>query len=176
MRATMTLICLTSLLLTACAGSAPKANFVRPLAEDSVVDANDKVAVVVAASPGVVIQIAEKERLSAIVSQKITEKKAGNAAGSDESAYRVEIDLTRYDKGNALARAMLAGLGQIHIEGRVTLLHAGSGEQLSVFHLKKSFAWGGVYGGVTGIEDVEPAFAAGIAAAVTGTADTSATQ
>jgi len=173
MRATMTLICLWPLLLAGCAGSAPKANFVRPLAQDSVVDANDKVAVVVSASPGVVIQISEKDRLAGIVSQKITEKKAANAAGSDETAYRVEIDLTRYEKGNALAHAMLAGLGQIHLEGRVTLLHAESGEQLSVFHLQKSLAWGGVYGGVTGIEDLEPAFAEGIAAAVTGTADTS---
>jgi hypothetical protein len=163
------------LLLAGCAGTAPKPEFVRPLAEDSIIDANDKVAVVVAASPGVVLQPTEKQRLTDLVAQQIAAMQAANAAG-DERSYRVEVDLTRYDKGNALARAMLAGLGQIHIDARVTLLHGESGEQLSVFKIEKTFAWGGVYGGVTGIEDVEPAFAAAIAATVTATAEPPAAQ
>ncbi len=49
-------------------------------------------------------------------------------ASKDDAKVRIEVGpevellLTRYDKGNAFARAMLAGLGQIHIDGKVKLL------------------------------------------------------
>ncbi len=81
--------------------------------------------------------------------------------------------ITRYDKGNAFARAMLAGLGQIHIDSTVTVSASGSGDTVSEFTVKKTFAWGGIYGGATRIEDVEPAFAESLAAGLTGQMDTS---
>ena len=37
-----------------------------------------------------------------------------------------------------------------------------------MFTIKKSFAWGGIYGGAVSMEDIERTFADGVAAAVTG--------
>ena len=59
------------------------------------------------------------------------------------------------------------------MDARVVLADPESEEKLSVFDIKKTFAWGGLYGGTTRIEDIEPALAEGIASAVTGTADAS---
>jgi hypothetical protein len=80
----------------------------------------------------------------------------------------VELLLTRYDKGNAFARAMLAGLGEIHIDGEVTLIELPERNQVGKFSISKTFAWGGIYGGTTSMDDIEQTFADGVAAAVTG--------
>lgn len=59
-----------------------------------------------------------------------------------------------------LAAGMLALMGLVfEMPG-----HTRVGE----FTLKKTFAWGGVYGAATSIEDIEDTFADGVAAAVTG--------
>jgi len=62
---------------------------------------------------------------------------------------------------------MMAGLGQIHIDGEFALyLVSTENEFVGEFALQKTFAWGGLYGGTTRIEDVEPAFAGGVAKAI----------
>ena len=68
---------------------------------------------------------------------------------------------------------MLAGLGQIHIDASVRLVKTENKEKVSEFLVSKTFAWGGLYGGITRIEDIEPAFAEGIAAALTGQSENS---
>jgi hypothetical protein len=67
---------------------------------------------------------------------------------------------------------MLAGLGQIHIDGDVGVFSLPDHQKVGDFHLKKTFAWGGIYGGATSIEDIENTFADGVAAAVTGQEET----
>jgi hypothetical protein len=76
----------------------------------------------------------------------------------------VKIVFTQYDDGNAFARFMLMGLGQIHIDGTVTFSDAASGQQIARYNVSKDFAFGGLYGGVTRIEDVEKGFARSVAA------------
>jgi hypothetical protein len=76
---------------------------------------------------------------------------------------RVAMTFTTFDQGNAFARAMLAGLGQIHIAANVQLLDATSGAAVASYTVTKTFAWGGLYGGTTTIEDVEKGFAASVA-------------
>ncbi len=63
---------------------------------------------------------------------------------------------------------MLAGLGQIHIDGTVQLYQMPEHKLIGEFDMKKTFAWGGIYGAATGMEDIETTFADGVAAAVTG--------
>ena len=171
MRATAISAVIIAMLLSGCAGTAPKATFVNAPSKTSIVDANDTIKVSITMATGVEILDQEKQRLSVLVAQKVQERKMRNATGGDPESYDVEVELTRYEKGNAFARAMLAGLGQIHIDAKVRLMRADKHEKVSDFELKKTFAWGGIYGAVTGIEDVEPAFAEGIAAALTGTPD-----
>jgi len=86
----------------------------------------------------------------------------------------VDVTITRYEKGSAFARAMLAGLGQIHMDGNVTLYSMPAHTVVEDFSVQKTFAWGGIYGGTTTIEDIEQSFAEGIANALTGQGDKSA--
>ena len=71
---------------------------------------------------------------------------------------------TEYDKGNAFARAMLAGLGQIRIAANVMLLDTRDNKTLGTYEVSKIFSFGGIYGAATGVEDVEGGFAQSVAA------------
>ena len=77
---------------------------------------------------------------------------------------KIKLMFTAYDKGNAVARAMLAGLGQMHIHAIVTLVDATSDTSVATFNVTKDFAWGGIYGAATSIEDLENGFAKSVAA------------
>jgi hypothetical protein len=45
-----------------------------------------------------------------------------NVSTAAPSRLKVNVEVTNYDEGNAFLRFMLAGLGQIHIDGQVTLI------------------------------------------------------
>lgn len=75
----------------------------------------------------------------------------------------VKLEVTNYDQGNAFLRFLLAGLGQIHIDGNLTLEDPEKTEQLAKYDVHKTFAWGGIYGGTTKIESVEDGFAEAVA-------------
>lgn len=75
------------------------------------------------------------------------------------STFKIKLVFTRYDGGNAFARLMLAGLGQIHVEGDVIFVDAGTGEAIAKYQVSKDFSFGGIYGATTRIEDVEIGFA-----------------
>ena len=161
------------MVLGGCAGTAPKAKFIQAPKANVKVDTNDMASIHVVAGAGVEMLEIEERRMAQIIEQKLNARKVLNGAGGEVENYDVDVTITRYDKGNAFARAMLAGLGQIHIDATVRLFTAEEREKLSEFNIKKTFAWGGLYGGFTGIEDVEPAFAEGVAASLTGTAKSS---
>ncbi|MBF0559301.1 MAG: DUF4410 domain-containing protein [Nitrospirae bacterium] len=69
------------------------------------------------------------------------------------------IQFTKYDEGNRFARAMLAGLGAMKINADVEVKDGHSGNSICKGEAGKSFAWGGMLGAMTGIEDVEKDFA-----------------
>lgn len=71
----------------------------------------------------------------------------------------VDVFITRYERGNAALRAALAGLGQMHIDALVTVRAGNSDEAVARYDVKKTFAWGGIVGAATGIEDLEQDFA-----------------
>jgi hypothetical protein len=87
------------------------------------------------------------------------------------AALQVKIGFTRYEEGNAFARFMLAGLGQIHIDAEVVLADPRTQKPLGTYLVTKTFAWGGIYGGVTSIRDVETGFADAVADVVLGKAE-----
>lgn len=154
--------------ISGCAGTAPTAEFKKAIAENYRLCVTDTAAVKVAASEGVVLNDVARQRLESRLKQTIEEKKKG--ASCKESRQRdfvLKSTITKYDDGNAFARFMLAGLGQIHIDGDFVLAMASKeSETLAEFSVSKTFAWGGAYGGSTRIEDVEPAFAEGVADAI----------
>ena len=116
---------------------------------------------------------ADRERVAALVAQKVKERAADRftdfaATTTDVETLHVTIVFTRYDEGSAFARFMLAGLGQIHIEAEVTLEDRALQTVIGKFDVTKTFAWGGIYGGATGIKDVEDGFAEAVAKVVLG--------
>ena len=153
------LLIIPIMVLGGCAGTAPKAKFVQAPKANVKVDTNDVASIHVVAGVSIDMLQVEEQRMAQLIEQKLNVKKGLNGAGGEVENYDIDVTITRYDKGNAFARAMLVGLGQIHIDATVRLFTAEEREKLSEFSIKKTFAWGGLSGGMTRIDDVEPAFA-----------------
>jgi hypothetical protein len=158
--------------LAGCASSVPKATIAQPIAVNARIAAPDQETVRVDATDSVKILPSEIQRLTEKVTASINTRKLANSSdGADGRSYEVDLSLTRYEKGNAFARAMLAGLGQIHIDGKVTLFLLPDHTKVGEFQLAKTFAWGGIFGAATSMDDIENTFADGVAATVTGQSD-----
>jgi hypothetical protein len=155
---------LALLTLVGCATIGGKPTFTRSLAADARIISADKVRTEITAGPQVTIASYERERFAQKVDAAIRERvQPGHRAGRD---YRMVVNLTKYKKGNAFARAMMAGLGSIRIEANVSLYSMPAKKLEGKFTMEKTFTWGGIYGGVTNIEDVEEEFAKSLAEAV----------
>jgi hypothetical protein len=57
---------------------------------------------------------------------------------------------------------------QFHIDGNVVVYQMPDHVMVGEFALRKTFAWGGIYGTATSMKNIEDAFSDGVAAAVTG--------
>ena len=154
-----------------CASSPPHAKFANAKQTSVVLHTADTATLSVSAGSGVTLAEHEKLRITEQIKTKIAAKQSLNPALPEPKQYDVEVSVTRYEKGSAFARAMLAGLGQIHMDGLIKVFEQTSHTQISEFTLEKTFAWGGIYGGTTSIEDIEGTFAEGLANALTGHED-----
>jgi hypothetical protein len=116
----------------------------------------------------------DRDRITALVVQKVKDKSPNRFAEftttADDRTLCVKINFTRYDEGNAFARYMLAGLGQMHIDAEVRLQDCVRQVVLAKSEVTKTFAWGGMYGGFTGIKDLEGGFAEAVAQVLLGQA------
>lgn len=176
--------------LSGCAGTAPTAEFRKPLSDAMRLCMNDDATVTLSAADGVILNDISRQRLESRLTQTINEKKkSAQCKTADKRVFALNSKITRYDEGNAFARAMLAGLGQIHIDGEFILsrkleapaasnsnanpvpINAAASESVAEFTVQKTFAWGGMYGASTRMEDVEPAFAEGVTDAIVAQAD-----
>lgn len=154
---------LAVLTFTGCATSG-NVQATRSLPSTAQVTSSDRVNVEVIAGPGVVIADNERSRFASQVESCIRAKAhPGNRGGQD---FRIVLNVTRYEKGNAMARAMLAGLGQMHIDGTVAVHTPPTAASAGDFTIRKTFAWGGMVGASTTIETVEQEFGKAVAAAV----------
>ena len=166
------LTAISVILLSGCASTSPNnAKFTEALSKEQYLDANDTASVKVEVSNNVIIEEHEKHRLTRILVKEINEQKIHNVDSADKREFELEVLMTRYDKGNAFARAMLAGLGQIHIDAKVSMFLLPERRKIAEFDIDKTFAWGGLYGGFTSIESVEEGFAKGVAEAITNIKD-----
>jgi hypothetical protein len=98
-----------------------------------------------------------------IQAENPTRFKSINAMPINANSMQASVDIKTYDEGNAFARAMLAGLGQIHIDADVTLIDYATKAKLAQYEVSKTFAWGGLYGGFTSIKDAEVGFCKAVA-------------
>lgn len=157
-----------SVLMLGCAGTPPHAKFSQPMVATSQIGASDTVDVAIEAGENVSLLPAGRDRVAQKIKAQIDKRKGKNPAEAAPRNMQVVLYVTRYEKGNAFARAMLAGLGQIHLDGTISVYQMPDRTLLEKFDLQKTFAWGGVYGASTSMEDIEDTFADGVAATVTG--------
>ena len=158
----------TALLAAGCASTPPHAKFTAQSGTRAMMRSTDTSSIAVEAGKGVVMADFEKARVTERIKMKLAEKEALNPAAADPHSYQVDVTITRYEKGNAFARAMLAGLGQIHIDADVKVYAMPAHDSVEAFTVQKTFAWGGIYGSSTTMEDIEQTFAESVANALTG--------
>jgi hypothetical protein len=151
-----------------CASSAPHAKFASPGGPGMVVRAADTTSINVTTAAGVSMADWEKSRVTERVRSALAAKQALNQSPATPKQFDIDVTITRYEKGSAVARAFLAGLGQIHLDALVKVTDQATHVPVSEFKLEKTFAWGGIYGASTSMEDIELAFADGVASGLTG--------
>ena len=95
----------------------------------------------------------DRKRVAQKIKARIDARKVTNTASSEPHSFQV---------------VLLAGLGQIHLEGTISVYQMPADTLVEEFDMQKTFAWGGIYGASTSIEEIEDTFAYGVAATVTG--------
>jgi hypothetical protein len=113
---------------------------------------------------GVVVSNAAQTRIKDLIKTEILECcpnrfKSVSLDSAETHDLLLNVKLTVYEEGNRFARFMLAGLGSMQIHAQVEIIDPKTGNLLSAGEAGKTFAWGGVYGAATGIEDLEKGFA-----------------
>jgi hypothetical protein len=151
-------------LFSACATTAPAPDILQPISAD--VSSYASVAVSTTAGASANVMPFELARISEKVVAEINRKHYGWAQAGTTGPLLLELQITRYDRGNAFARFMLAGLGQMHIDGQALVRDPATSRELGRYSVSKTFAWGGIYGGMTKIEEIEAAFAESVAAGI----------
>ena len=99
------------------------------------------------------------------IQQKVRDVLSGNPDLPD--AYKVEVSITKYDKGNAFARFMLIGLGQMYLYGTVEVKQGEPPVVIRQGEFQKNYCVGGIAGGMANMQrDVLPKVGNAIADAI----------
>ncbi len=162
------MLLLLAAVLGGCASSPPEPKFTHVMVVDSRIRAPDSAEVTITAADTIKILPNERQRVAEKIKAQIDVRKAKNSELGEPRAYLVVLNMTRYEKGNAFARAMLAGVGQIHLDGTISLFQMPEHSLVEEFDMQKTFAWGGIYGAATSMETIEDTFCDSVAATVTG--------
>ena len=151
-----------------CAGSVPSAAFSKPLAESYRICQTDEATVKLVVADGVPVDETSRKRLEDQILGHVNLKKSvAQCKTTEKRSFVLNSKITTYEEGSAFARLMMAGLGQMHIDGDFTLsLLPENKETLAAFSASKTFAWGGAYGYSTNLYDIEGAFFESVADAV----------
>jgi len=159
---------LTLSFLSGCAGSVSSPTLVGSASPGFELSAARIGEVSAEAGPGVVMTPDELDRISHLVQTELAAAYPGRVSmpgtPPPPAAVNLRLVFTEYDKRNAVARFMLAGLGQIRIAANVTLSDPATNRPVGEYQVSKQFAFGGLYGGFTGVDDVEDGFARSVVA------------
>ena len=163
------------LFLSACATTQGTSRLVS-IPQPTVLAQFSKLTVKVEAAKDIPLGTVDKERISNLIIQHIKTDSPERFVAINQdvltpAALLASVRITKYDEGNAFARAMLAGLGQMHIDAEIILNDVEKKEEIARYEVNKTFAWGGLYGGFTGMKDVEDGFAKAVASSILGKSD-----
>ena len=152
---------IASVLVAGCASTSPGTRVIEPIEAD--LSAYEHVFVTVSAASEVSLDDSARERIRDHIVKSLNESQADWATAAEGAPLRLEVTITRYEAGDAFARAMLAGLGQMHIDGVAVVSESDTGARLGSYEASKKFAGGGLYGASVTIDDIEESFAESIA-------------
>ena len=91
------------------------------------------------------IPASDMSYLQTNIQTKVRDVLAGNPDLPD--AYKIEVSITKYDQGNAFARFMLIGLGQMYLDGTVEIKQGEPPVVVRQGDFKKNYCVGGIIGG-----------------------------
>jgi len=150
-----------ALALSSCASSTPHARIVTPLTAQ--ICQGDEINTAVTTSDS---RMSEEEcqTLGGQITQAL-QSLAQPAVGAP-NRYDVVVNITRYSRGNFLARTLLPGNGQIRLEGTVTLYQMPKRVPVGEFIINKHFMVGGIYGASVGMNTIAKAYAQAVAKTV----------
>jgi len=118
---------------------------------------------------GIAVPEPAQSRIKALIKSEILDcckERFDNISLGDPGAkdLLLNVKFTIYEEGNRFARFMLAGLGSMQIHAEVEIKDAASGQLIYGGEAGKTFAWGGIYGAVTGMDELENGLAKEIVA------------
>lgn len=150
-----------ALVLSSCATSTPHATYVTPLT--AVVSQGDRVSTVVNTTDA---RMSEEERM--MLADRITQNVQALAQpnGGSRHSYEIVVNVTRYTKGSGVVRTAMPGMGQMHLDGVVTLYQMPKRVPVGEFIVRKAFAIGGLYSLAVNMNTISGAFADGVAKTV----------
>ncbi len=158
-------IALTVIIVSGCASSKGTIRDIQKLPTTFDLGTYDYLNVDVSNAPKVEMYPYEKERIRSKIVSKLqslegTNFKDFNIDDLISGTLKLNVEITSYDKGSAFARFMLMGLGQIHLDAIVEVFDESN--LIGKYMVNKTFAGGGIHGGITTIEDVEEGLVEGI--------------
>lgn len=154
-----------AMILAACAATTTPPKVEQALTIDSAVPPYIT-NVTVKTDPGVWASDADCEDIRSRIQTLLAAQRLAAGSTAETPAYRMLVGLSRFQKGSAGARLVMIGLGQIHIEGHVTLIDA-TGTIAGQYKITKALVAGGIIGAMITPSDVENGFAKSVVAAIT---------
>jgi hypothetical protein len=150
-----------ALALASCATHTPNAIILNPLT--AVIAQGDNVNTQVTPSDG---RMPEME--SSALADKITQAVQAMAqpgSGSPNS-YELSVNITRYTKGSGFIRTAMPGMGQMHLDGVVSVYQMPTRIPVGEFAINKAFAFGGLYDLMVNMNTISNTFAQAVAKTV----------
>ena len=127
----------------------------------------------VQAAPNVALSQSDSFRMTKLIVEDVKSDASNRFKGinplvPNSTTLEASVVIKRYDEGDAFYRLMLMGLGQIHIDAEVALVDSATKNKLAQYEVTKTFAWGGYFGALIGIKDVEVGFCKAVADSILG--------
>jgi hypothetical protein len=150
-----------ALILSSCATHTPRAVFVTPLT--AVISQGDGVSTQVSTTDS---RMSEEERQ--MLGDRITQavQTLAQPGSGTPSQYELEVNITRYTKGSGFVRTAMPGMGQMHLDGVVTVYQMPKRVKVGEFIINKAFAIGGLYSLAVNMNTIANTYAQAVAKTV----------
>ena len=150
-----------ALVLSSCATHTPRAVFVSPLT--AVISQGDGVSTQVSTTDA---RMSEEERqmLGGRITQAV--QTLAQPGSGTPAKYALVVNITRYTKGSGFVRTAMPGMGQMHLDGVVTVYRMPKRVPVGQFIINKAFAIGGLYSLAVNMNTIANTYAQAVAKTV----------